>query len=135
MELAVRSINTLPAIAFSSSFLLSTDSFCSIVLVKSKGADGLATAANSVQNKACTNRPLVCPVSPCPDTEWKYNLKSHIQTVHPTAKLSNYRSHYEPAEGEEAALKRISKKKTRKSKKKKINFRISHEHSTEAALG
>ncbi|KAF7371377.1 hypothetical protein MSAN_00774200 [Mycena sanguinolenta] len=119
-------------------FCLSTDSFCSIVLIKKKGSDGavridtersrcpnianlgLATAANSSKNNPCTNRPLVCPVSPCPDIIWKYNLETHIRTVHPAANISNYKSYYELADGEET---------------KHIDFRISVDHSTESALG
>ncbi|KAJ6583639.1 hypothetical protein B0H10DRAFT_2096937 [Mycena sp. CBHHK59/15] len=134
-------------------FCLSTNSFCTIVLIKSKGSDGavridmarsrcpnlgnlgLATAANSSKKNPCTNRPLVCPISPCPDIVWKYNLKTHIQTVHPSAKVANYKSYYDLAQGEEIELKRISTTKKRKSSKKKINFRISPQHSTEVALG
>ncbi|KAJ7882900.1 hypothetical protein B0H13DRAFT_2538947, partial [Mycena leptocephala] len=133
-------------------FCLSTNSFCSIVLVKSKGGDGairidmaksrcpnlanlgLATAAKSSERSPCTNGPVQCPISPCAEFEWKYNLKAHISTVHPTATLSRYRSHYELAEGEEIALRTISTTKKRKSSKKKISFRISEDHSTEAAL-
>ncbi|KAK6977813.1 hypothetical protein R3P38DRAFT_2809893 [Favolaschia claudopus] len=134
-------------------FCLSTKDHCSIVLIRSKGSDGatridttrsrcpnvanlgLTAAANSSQKNPCTNRPMVCPVSPCPSVVWKYNLKLHIQTVHPTARLSNYKSYYQLAEGEEVELKRISTTKKRKSSKKKIDFRISPQHSTEAALG
>ncbi|KAJ7429017.1 hypothetical protein B0H11DRAFT_1946378 [Mycena galericulata] len=126
---------------------------CSIVLVKNKGGDGatridmtksrcpnlanlgLKTAEKSSDRSPCTQRPFMCPVSPCPDTVWKYNLESHLSTVHPTANLSRFKSHYELAEGEEVALRTISTTKKRSSKKKKINFRISEEHSTEAALG
>ncbi|KAJ6562689.1 hypothetical protein B0H10DRAFT_1966452 [Mycena sp. CBHHK59/15] len=46
-----------------------------------------------------------------------------------------YKSHYELAKGEEVALRTISTTKKRKPSKKKISFRISTEHSTEAALG
>ncbi|KAJ7906531.1 hypothetical protein B0H13DRAFT_2333370 [Mycena leptocephala] len=115
-------------------FCLGTN--CSIVLVKSKGGDGairidmkksrcpnlanlgLVTAAKSTDRSPCTQRPFTCPVSPCADTVWKYKHQ------------------YELAEGEEVALRTISTRKTRSSKKKKkVNFRISEEHSTEAALG
>ncbi|KAJ6610947.1 hypothetical protein B0H10DRAFT_2193163 [Mycena sp. CBHHK59/15] len=65
----------------------------------------------------------------------KYGLKSHIRTIHPTANLSNYRSYYVLAEGEEIALKTILTTKKHKSSKKAITFKISPEHSTEAALG
>ncbi|KAJ7506496.1 hypothetical protein B0H11DRAFT_1628302, partial [Mycena galericulata] len=108
-----------------------------IVLVKSKGGDGairidmkksrcpnlanlgLVTAAKSSDRSPCTQRPFTCPVSPCPDTVWKYNLQSHITRVHPTATLSRYKTDYELAEGEEIALKTISTTKRRSSKKKK----------------
>ncbi|KAJ7232149.1 hypothetical protein B0H12DRAFT_1029103 [Mycena haematopus] len=134
-------------------FCLSTDSFCSIVLIKGKGSDGairidstrsrcpnlanlgLAVAANSSQKNPCTNRPLRCPVSPCPDIVWKYNLETHLRTVHASANISNYKSYYELADGGKVELKRISKAKKRKTKKKHIDFRISPAHSTEAALG
>ncbi|KAJ6579843.1 hypothetical protein B0H10DRAFT_1678265, partial [Mycena sp. CBHHK59/15] len=104
-------------------FCLATQSFCSIVLVKRKGGDGairidmsksrcpnlanlgLASAVKSTEQSPCTNTPLLCPISPCADIIWKYNLKSHISCVHPTANLSRYRSHFELAEGEEVALK------------------------------
>jgi hypothetical protein len=39
------------------------------------------------------------------------------------------------AKGEEIALRTISTTKKHKSSKKKISFRISEDHSTEAALG
>ncbi|KAJ6545933.1 hypothetical protein B0H10DRAFT_1632791, partial [Mycena sp. CBHHK59/15] len=106
-------------------FCLSTNSFCSIVLVKSKGGDGairidmaksrcpnlanlgLVTAAKSSERSPCTNGPVQCPISPCAEFEWKYNLKAHISTVHPTTTLSRYKSHYELAKGEEVALRTI----------------------------
>jgi hypothetical protein len=136
-------------------FCLSSNSFCTIVMIKGKGSDGavridmtrsrcpnlanltLSTAAKSSKKNPCTNRPLACPVSPCPDVLWKYGLEAHIRTVHSDANISNYESHYKLAEGEEVELKRISTTKKRKSKKKKqaISFRISPDHSTEAALG
>ncbi|KAJ6563479.1 hypothetical protein B0H10DRAFT_2445393 [Mycena sp. CBHHK59/15] len=134
-------------------FCVGTQSHCSIVLVKRKGTDGairidqtrsrcpnltnlpLESAAKSSERSPCTNRPMVCPVSPCPDIKCKYGLESHIHTIHPTANLSNYRSYYALAEGEEIALKTISTTKKRKSSKKAITFKISPEHSTEAALG
>ncbi|KAJ6546314.1 hypothetical protein B0H10DRAFT_2202838 [Mycena sp. CBHHK59/15] len=96
---------------------------------------GLVTAAKSSERSPCTNGPVQCPISPCAEFEWKYNLKAHISTVHPTATLSRYKSHYELAKGEEVALRTISTTKKRKPSKKKISFRISTEHSTEAALG
>ncbi|KAJ6587722.1 hypothetical protein B0H10DRAFT_1831611, partial [Mycena sp. CBHHK59/15] len=66
-------------------FCVGTQSHCSIVLVKRKGTDGairidqtrsrcpnltnlpLEFAAKSSEWSPCTNRPMVCPVSPCPD--------------------------------------------------------------------
>ncbi|KAJ7763996.1 hypothetical protein DFH07DRAFT_770651 [Mycena maculata] len=93
---------------------------------------GLATAMNSSKKSPCTNRPLLCPISPCPDSPWKYK---HIETVHPTAVIINYESYYALAEGEEAALKAISTAKKRKSSKKRINIGISQEHSTDRTLG
>ncbi|KAJ6565398.1 hypothetical protein B0H10DRAFT_2029831, partial [Mycena sp. CBHHK59/15] len=90
---------------------------------------------NSSKRSPCTNAPAICPLSPCPDVVWKYNLEHHIRNVHPTASITNYESHYGLAEGEEAALKAVSKAKKRKSKKKRINFKISPQHSTESALG
>ncbi|KAJ6617827.1 hypothetical protein B0H10DRAFT_1948012 [Mycena sp. CBHHK59/15] len=134
-------------------FCVGTQSHCSIVLVKRKGTDGairidqtrsrcpnltnlpLESAAKSSERSPCTNRPMVCPVSPCPDIKWKYGLQSHIRTIHPTANLSNYRSYYALAEGEEITLKTISTTKKCKSSKKAITFKISPDHSTEAALG
>ncbi|KAJ7882459.1 hypothetical protein B0H13DRAFT_1629493, partial [Mycena leptocephala] len=125
-------------------FCLSTTSFCSIVLVKSKGGDGaiqidmaksrcpnlanlgLANAAKSSERSPCTNGPVQCPISPCAEFEWKYNLKAHISTIHPTATLSRYRSHYELAKGEEIALRTISTTKKHKSSKKKISFHIQY---------
>ncbi|KAJ6600483.1 hypothetical protein DFH09DRAFT_806555, partial [Mycena vulgaris] len=127
-------------------FCLSTHSFCSMVLVKSKGGDGatridmtrsrcsnlanlgLAAAMNSSKRSPCTNMPLICPVSPCPDIVWKYNLKRHIRAVHPTANITVYKTHYALAENEKTALKTISTAKTRKSSKTHINIRISPEH-------
>ncbi|KAJ6609513.1 hypothetical protein B0H10DRAFT_1813581, partial [Mycena sp. CBHHK59/15] len=126
---------------------------CSIVLVKRKGGDGatridlaksrctnlanlgLATAAKFSMRSPCTNCPCLCPIVPCQDIVWKYNLESHIRNVHPTATLTNYKREYSLAEGEEVALKTIATAKPRKSSKKSIKFKISHEHSTEAAIG
>jgi hypothetical protein len=129
----------------------------SIVLIKSKGGDGairidmkrikrsrgcpnlaslgLATAINSSKRSPCTNAPAICPLSPCSDIVWKYNLENHFRKVHPTADITNYESHYALAEGKEAALKPISMDKKRKSNKKHINFKISPQHSPESALG
>ncbi|KAJ7605351.1 hypothetical protein DFH06DRAFT_1020288, partial [Mycena polygramma] len=134
-------------------FCLSTQSFCSIVLVKNKGGDGairidmsksrcpnlaslgLAAAVKSSERTPCTNAPILCPVLPCADIVWKYNLKSHISSVHPTANLSRYKHHFDLADGEKVGLKTISTAKKRRSSRKRLNFRISDEHSTEAALG
>jgi hypothetical protein len=95
---------------------------------------GLVTAAKSSERSPCTNGPVQCPISPCAEFEWKYNLKAHISTVHPTATLSRYKSHYELAKGEEVALRTISTTIKHKSSKKKISFRISTEHSTDTAF-
>ncbi|KAJ6618639.1 hypothetical protein B0H10DRAFT_1236022, partial [Mycena sp. CBHHK59/15] len=76
-------------------FCVGTQSHCSIVLVKRKGTDGairidqtrsrcpnltnlpLESAAKSSERSPCTNRPMVCPVLPCPDIKWK-NMASSL---------------------------------------------------------
>ncbi|KAJ7247498.1 hypothetical protein C8J57DRAFT_1673758 [Mycena rebaudengoi] len=64
-----------------------------------------------------------------------YNLKSHIERIHPGANLVAYKSYYSKHPNEKIELKRISKAKTRTRRKKAITFRISEEHSTQSVLG
>ncbi|KAJ6572944.1 hypothetical protein B0H10DRAFT_2350756, partial [Mycena sp. CBHHK59/15] len=135
-------------------FCLSADGFCSIQLKKRKGRDGtnqidldhsrcpnagnlgLKNAAKASEARPCTNVPDYCPVSGCADVVWKYNLKSHLERIHPTANILSYESYYLVMSEERRALKVVSKMKPRKrSGKRVINFKITEAHGTQSALG
>ncbi|KAF8970226.1 hypothetical protein BDZ97DRAFT_1603815, partial [Flammula alnicola] len=49
-------------------------------------------AAESTSTSPCSNVPVTCPI--CPDKQspavWKYNLRSHILSKHPSASLARY---------------------------------------------
>jgi hypothetical protein len=134
-------------------FCLSTGGHCSLRLLKRKGKDGsqridleqsrcpnvanlgLGNAGKFSENRPCTNVPVHCPLLNCADVVWTYNLKSHIQRIHPGANVVAYKSYYDKHPSEKVGLKRISKTKTRTRGKKAITFRISEQHSTQSALG
>src|ERR1700723_3856871 len=90
-------------------FCLNVGNLCSIRIIKGKGRKGALTvdpqrsrcpnaaklsitsASKSTASNPCTNVPLACPL--CregADPIWKYNLRSHIITVHPTADVEQY---------------------------------------------
>ncbi|KAJ7276899.1 hypothetical protein C8J57DRAFT_1584321 [Mycena rebaudengoi] len=96
---------------------------------------GLGNAGKFSENRPCTNVPVHCPLLNCADVVWTYNLKSHIQRIHPGANVVAYKSYYDKHPSEKVGLKRISKTKTRTRGKKAITFRISEQHSTQSALG
>lgn len=135
---------------------LSTGSKCAIRLTKGKGRNGatridlkksrcpnllrimFATASKFNLKSPCTNVPIQCPL--CrdeADAVWKYNLESHITTVHPTAKLDLYSDLYEISRGEHIGLKTLSQIKERSTALKSRNLEdvnISEEHTTQFAF-
>ena len=94
-------------------FCLSTGQVCFIYLKKAKGSDRANTidmrksrcpnlctiklgfAAKSSAKSLCTNVPLICPLCP-KDVQavWKYNMKRHIESIHPEAKAEDYADLY-----------------------------------------
>jgi hypothetical protein len=135
-------------------FCLNTGDRCSINIVKGKGRKGalmvdinsrcpntaklsIASASKYVANNPCTNHPLRCPI--CRDNAepiWKYNLRSHIERVHPTATLDDYKEEFKLHPDERARLKTLFQKKSRRTRTKKqvIDINISEAHSTRRAL-
>jgi hypothetical protein len=85
----------------------------------------------------CTNHPLKCPL--CRDDAdlvWKYNLQSHIQTVHLTATLEKHKHLYIVNATERAKLKTLYHAKPWHSKKKKqvVDIKISEACSSHHAM-
>ena len=71
------------------------------------------------------------------DAVWKYNLESHLKTVHPTANISEYRALYEISKSEIVALKNAFASKPRWTAKRirsLVNINISEAHSSRVAL-
>jgi hypothetical protein len=86
----------------------------------------------------CTNIPLQCPICPAvSDAVWKYNLESHLKTVHPTASITQYKDLYEITKSESVALKRLFNSKPRWTAKRIRdlgNINVSEAHSSRVAL-
>ena len=97
----------------------------------------LAVHKSSPSNP-CTNVPLECPL--CregSDAVWKYNLHSHIMSVHPTADILQYKSLYKLDPHEHAAMKELYDAKPWLSKKRlktATGIKISEAHSSRRAL-
>lgn len=136
-------------------FCLQTGQTCSIYL--RKGQSGLQidtslsrcpnlrklslkAAAKFSKHSPCTNHPLICPYCPTGSPSvWKYNLRSHIRTTHPTAACELSKHLYTIEEAEKVLMKGCWNKRTRiaKGKKKKIQnptMAISEAHTTRVAL-
>jgi hypothetical protein len=137
-------------------FCLNVGNLCSIRLIKGKGKNGaksvdpqqsqcpntaklsITAACKSSPSNPCTNVPLECPL--CregSDAVWKYNLHSHIMSVHPTADILRYKSLYELDLHERAAMKELFDAKPRLSKKRlktATGIKISEAHSSRQAL-
>ena len=97
----------------------------------------IKTAARFSKESPCTNHPLNCPL--CPKTSpavWKYNLRSHIISQHPTATLDLYQHLFKLLDEESTLMKAIYQTVPRKSKKRNIiaPLPISDGHSTRMAL-
>jgi len=135
-------------------FCLNVGNLCSIRIIKGKGRKGaftvdpqqsrcpnaaklsITSASKSTPSNPCTNVPLVCPL--CRDSAdpvWKYNFRSHILTVHPTADIGQYKELYELDPHERASMKELFKAKPRRSKTKTVSgIKISDAHSSRSAL-
>jgi hypothetical protein len=139
-------------------FCLSPGSLCSVRLKKGQGRKvgmqidlqnsrcqynnqvklSLKTFSKSTSASPCTNVPIMCPLCPTTsDAVWKYNLESHLKTVHPTANISEYRTYYEISKSEFVALKNAFTSKPRWTAKRirsLVNINISEAHSSRVAL-
>lgn len=98
----------------------------------------IKNAAKFSKESPCTNHPLICPLCPPKTTlaVWKYNLRSHIVTEHPTANIDLYESHYSITEAERILMKAVYQKVPRKSKRSNLAapLPISDGHSTRTTL-
>lgn len=100
----------------------------------------LGAAAKFSPHSPCTNHPMVCTL--CPNgtsTVWKYNLRSHIIKVHPTATPLLYKHLYNVAEAEMVLMKGCWNKRRRltKGKKKRVQnstMAISEAHTSRITL-
>lgn len=133
-------------------FCLNTGSLCSIYLtITSKNTvidmEGskcphlrklhlLPASKHNPPSSPCTNHPLVCPLCPPKSpTVWKYNLRSHIINVHPTADINLYMQYFDINESERTLMKRAFKVKPRRVKRNEgISLLTSDAHSTCSAL-
>ena len=135
---------------------MNVGNLCSVRLAKGKGKNGgkfvdlqqsrcpnaaklsIAAARKSTPSNPCTNVPVECPL--CregSDAVWKYNLRSHIMSVHPTADITRYRDLYELDPHERAAMKELFNAKPWLSKKRMktvTGIKISRAHSSRRAL-
>ena len=97
-------------------------------------------AAFNPPSSPCTNHPLVCPLcteraSGTVPAVWKYNLHSHITTVHPRADINLYKDLYEISEAERLLMMRAFKVKPRRVKRAQgAPLAISDAHSTRVSL-
>lgn len=97
-------------------------------------------AAFTPPSSPCTNHPLVCPLctenaSRTVPAVWKYNLRSHIISVHPRADVDLYKNLYEISEAERLMMMRAFKVKPRRVKRDQgVSLAISDAHSTRVSL-
>ena len=81
---------------------------------------------------------MTCPL--CPSNSpaiWKYNLRQHIQTVHPTANVNLYQQNFQISDAERVLLKAVLLAKPRILKKRRWQqdgMLISELHSTRMVL-
>ncbi|KAF7792170.1 hypothetical protein EIP86_003200 [Pleurotus ostreatoroseus] len=101
----------------------------------------LKVAAEYTPKSPCTNLPLACPLCPKSATAvWKYNLRAHIRSKHPSAncELPEYRQLYNIGADERTLLKAVLLKPTRKPRKKSKRhagiLKVSDLHSTSSAF-
>lgn len=135
-------------------FCLNVGNLCSIRITKGKGRKGafsvdpqqsrcpnaaklsIASTRKSATSNPCTNAPLACPL--CregADPVWKYNFRSHILNVHPTADAEQFKNKYELDPHEQASMKELFNAKPRRSKMKTASsIKSSDAHSSRRAL-
>jgi hypothetical protein len=133
-------------------FSLNEGTLCTVKLItNSKGARidmkdsrcpslrkiAIKPAAKYSKESPCTNHPLACPL--CPKTSpavWKYNLRAHITSHHPTANVELYQDSFKLADEEITLMKGIYQMAPRssKNKNKTAPLPISDGHSTRMAL-
>ena len=135
-------------------FCLNVGNLCSIQITKGKGKKGaftvdpqqsrctnaaklsITSASKSTTHNPCTNVPLACPL--CrqdADPVWKYNLRSHILMVHPSADIEQFKHLYDLDPHKQASMKELFKAKPRRSKLKIASgIKISGAHSSQRAL-
>ncbi len=69
-------------------------------------------AATERANSPCTNVPITCPLCPSTSTAiWKYNMKTHLAQLHPSAKGGGLLKAYVISNSEKAALKILWEKR------------------------
>jgi hypothetical protein len=130
-------------------FCLSTDSSCSVRLVK-RGkafrvdnhnlntncslhcAIKIKSASTSMKSSPCSNVPVHCPLcDKHADAIWKYNLRAHLMKVHRTPNVDLYKNSFQISEDEHVLMRGIFRTQPRTRKKKaKCIFRVSEGHST-----
>lgn len=101
----------------------------------------LKVAGQYTLKSPCTNVPLPCPLcSKSAPSVWKYNLRAHILTNHPSAnaELPEYRKLYEISADERILMKAILLRPIRKPRKKKGkdagSLKVSNLHSACSAF-
>ena len=131
-------------------FCHNVGNLCSLMIIKGKGAKGaksvdpsqsrcpniaqlyITSASKSSDNNPCTNIPLECPL--CRDGSdaiWKYNMRVHIETVHPTTDIEHYADLYTLGPHECTGMKALFNTKPQHSKQKKLpDIKISEAHSS-----
>jgi len=98
----------------------------------------LKAASTHTTNSPSSNHPMTCPL--CPSNSpaiWKYNLRQHIQTVHPTANVNLYQQNFQISDAERVLLKAVLLAKPRILKKRRWQqdgMLISELHSTRMVL-
>ena len=134
-------------------FCLSTGAACVIYLIRgSKGMTSinmknsrclqlqkisLKAAATFSHASKCSNHPLACPL--CPPklpAVWKYNLRSHIVKLHPTADMKLYKTHFKITLDKGTLTKCVFQTVPQRVKKSRdaAALPISDGHSTRMAL-
>jgi hypothetical protein len=108
-------------------FCLMPDGMCTVRLKKGRGRKSIChidwekttcqrsnkvrlsikTFQKCTKNSPCTNVPIDCPICPTgSNAVWKYNLRAHIETVHPTANIDEYKPLFEVSKDERILLKK-----------------------------
>jgi hypothetical protein len=96
-------------------------------------------AEQSSTSAPCSNAPIRCPLCSKSDPAiWRYNMKYHVLTQHPSAQIAKYEDMWTLSNFEKVEMKRIwaerQKVTVKRRRKKATHLSISEAHSSRRGL-